>query len=464
MSKVSIFNCPKCDKNFKYKSDLIKHLERKTSCINEEQKFICIACNKEFKYKRSRDMHQKTACEHKNELNKKIEITVAEYKSLLKKSPVQNVNNYTINQNTTYQQQNIVYNMPAVMYIQNTNGTIEELKLTDFGNETLVKFKLRERIYLLYRLFYEPYTFIKYCNSNPAYIDCININIKKQGKNDCELVFGGEWQPNDLIKHIKKLKNCIRSAIIIFSSSIPLINEMPQELKNHTEENMWYNLSDKKMADALAQTINNNHHKNLIEMVQKSDIKNPAKKPQHTENIISPESMDKAMSTGIIKDYYKKISKYLIDDDNNMYICENAGRNYFPSYAGTYAQEKEYIRNLKKYCIKNGTMCATTKSFSSDSEDISFDEKYKKKYRDVDNESDNHHVAKKLTNVNKPKISHVTKLKNAYKPESEPESEPENEPENESENESGSDSYHMANKIKQQKVHPEKKLKIIRTY
>jgi septal ring factor EnvC (AmiA/AmiB activator) len=55
-----MFKCNKCNKEFKFQSDLIKHQNRKTPCNKEKIDLKCNLCNVNFKWPAEKVRHEKT--------------------------------------------------------------------------------------------------------------------------------------------------------------------------------------------------------------------------------------------------------------------------------------------------------------------------------------------------------------------------------------------------------------------
>ena len=55
-----MYKCIKCNKEFKYESDYIRHKNRKTSCNEIKNNYECSLCSIKFKYKSKFTEHEKT--------------------------------------------------------------------------------------------------------------------------------------------------------------------------------------------------------------------------------------------------------------------------------------------------------------------------------------------------------------------------------------------------------------------
>ena len=57
---MTVYKCPKCNKEFIYMNDYKRHINRKYPCIkpiNNDQPFQCSKCNKIYGYKYSLQRH-----------------------------------------------------------------------------------------------------------------------------------------------------------------------------------------------------------------------------------------------------------------------------------------------------------------------------------------------------------------------------------------------------------------------
>lgn len=113
---MTIHQCNLCLKNFKYKSLLDLHLNRKYKCDN---KFQCIVCNKEFKNNAKLDKHKnrKFPCTAQIIINNTTNNNIT--------NNINNTNNITININMTPNQQ-IFYD-----YFFSKSGNMNTLNFSD---------------------------------------------------------------------------------------------------------------------------------------------------------------------------------------------------------------------------------------------------------------------------------------------------------------------------------------------
>lgn len=134
-----IYKCIKCNKIFKYESDLNRHKDRKTSCdIKKELK--CISCNVSFTCPYNQKIHEKTQ-KHINNYNE-----------------INNISNNNLNKNE-------LENVELKEKNLNLKNEIESLKLENLELKSTNKLHNKlEYIYIIHP------------------IQCINLNIYKIGR------------------------------------------------------------------------------------------------------------------------------------------------------------------------------------------------------------------------------------------------------------------------------------------
>lgn len=125
-----MFNCLKCNKPFKYKSELERHNNNKNKC-NKENNYNCLLCNSNFKYESDFLRHEKT-------------------KKHIINSNKENLNKSAHNDNTN-QNDEIEYLKEKLKKLDFENKQSEEqLKKLDFENkkteEKLKKLELENKI------------------------------------------------------------------------------------------------------------------------------------------------------------------------------------------------------------------------------------------------------------------------------------------------------------------------------
>ena len=75
--------CKKCDKEFKYPSQLKRHLKRKTPC-GKKLLFGCDRCNKKFKTDRDLKRHENRKYQCEEKISEEIEIEIRKEKNLIR--------------------------------------------------------------------------------------------------------------------------------------------------------------------------------------------------------------------------------------------------------------------------------------------------------------------------------------------------------------------------------------------
>jgi uncharacterized C2H2 Zn-finger protein len=195
--------CPKCNKTFNYNYELIRHINKKKSCIVDENAIIvekrgafnCDSCEKTFTRKSSLVAHQKKTCKQhalvltENE-NLKKELTELKQKLTVTNTINNNNNNGTINTNIN----NEIIN----------NKTINNYVL-DFGKENLdfITDEMYKKI--ISKVYCSIQSMIEIVHFNPKHPE--NYNIRKKCLNDkyIQILKDNEWKTKDLECEIKDL-------------------------------------------------------------------------------------------------------------------------------------------------------------------------------------------------------------------------------------------------------------------
>jgi len=92
-----MYKCNKCNKEFKFQSDLIKHQNRKTPCNKEKIDLKCNLCNVNFKWPAEKVRHEKTK---KHITNYNIHINGNNNQSNINGDNIQNIIHLTLNTNS----------------------------------------------------------------------------------------------------------------------------------------------------------------------------------------------------------------------------------------------------------------------------------------------------------------------------------------------------------------------------
>lgn len=85
-----MYKCLKCNKEFKFESELNRHKNRKIPCNKEKIKHNCKICNSNFKYESDYIRHEKTK---KHQLNVQLHINGNQNQSNINGDNIQNFNN-----------------------------------------------------------------------------------------------------------------------------------------------------------------------------------------------------------------------------------------------------------------------------------------------------------------------------------------------------------------------------------
>jgi hypothetical protein len=114
-----MYKCIKCNKEFKYESDYIRHKNRKTSCNEIKNNYECSLCSIKFKYKSKFTEHEKTKKHLLNIQNSNINNSF--------NNSFNNIINLTLNVNafrqtdTSYVRKNIIEDIGEYIYLDVIN-------------------------------------------------------------------------------------------------------------------------------------------------------------------------------------------------------------------------------------------------------------------------------------------------------------------------------------------------------
>ncbi len=168
------YKCEKCNKEFTHKGNYMSHINRKSSCIkenNSENEFFCVNCNKNFIHKGSYYNHVKKCKEKKNSSENNY------INNILNKTSIETLNNYT----------NITNNLKV-------EGNV---KLVKFGDEDLSFIKDDVYKKILNSGFKSIPNLVEQIHFNPLLENNQNIYISNM-KNSFVLVYDGEkWEVKD---------------------------------------------------------------------------------------------------------------------------------------------------------------------------------------------------------------------------------------------------------------------------
>ena len=240
--------CDKCGKEFYKKSTYVKHINRKTSCVDQENKQqkeqnkICEYCNKKFSRLYTLKNHMLKCKQKPTELEelKKIIIEMKQEMNEKLDKPI-NITNNTNNTNNTYIQQNNIINVRA------------------YGNEDLSHLTFDDYAKIFNKGCFAIPEIAKYIYCNDEKPENRNIYIKNY-KDEYILTFDGtDWnieRKDDILNNmIENKKNFLESkyddyrkelpkrAVTLFqkflnrSDNDEVINNIKDELKNEFYKN-----------------------------------------------------------------------------------------------------------------------------------------------------------------------------------------------------------------------------------
>jgi uncharacterized C2H2 Zn-finger protein len=201
------YKCEKCNKEFNQKSNYIKHINRKNTCISVDNNIIiykCEKCNKEFNHKTSylyhinkinscNDINLQEKCNNLEielfNLKKDFELLVNKNKELeneneLYKNLVDKclINNKTKNNKTIKNSNNNTTNNTMNNTINNIN-----VNLVPFGMENLDDLTLEEKTNILNSGFLCYVVCTKKINCNPRLPQYHNISFTNLRSNDAKI-------------------------------------------------------------------------------------------------------------------------------------------------------------------------------------------------------------------------------------------------------------------------------------
>jgi uncharacterized C2H2 Zn-finger protein len=198
-----IYKCEKCNKEFNQKSNYLKHINRKKSCISNETNTIiykCEKCNKEFNYKTNYLYHinKINSCDNVNfeEKCNKLEIELfnlkKDFELLINKNKELENENKTINElYKNLVDKCLVNNKISKNNCNNnnnntTNNTIN-LNLVPFGMENLDDLTLEEKKSIVNSGLYCSVICTKKINCNPRLPQYHNISFTNLRSSDAKI-------------------------------------------------------------------------------------------------------------------------------------------------------------------------------------------------------------------------------------------------------------------------------------
>ena len=195
-----MFICNKCNKEFKFESDYIRHQSRKTDC-NKNNNFNCTICNSNFNYKSDYLRHKKTK---KHNINTNINIDINTNNKLIN---YENKYNNLKNDYDSLKNELINYENKYNKIILKNNELLNENKLLKLNSN--INLDHHEQIYIIHER-----TFVE-----------LNANIYKIGKT----------------KNIKnRLNGYTKGSKLLFSIACKDCTESENKILNFLKNNEKY--------------------------------------------------------------------------------------------------------------------------------------------------------------------------------------------------------------------------------
>jgi len=232
-----LYKCDKCNKEFNQKSNYIRHINRKKTCILNEvindniKIYKCDKCNKEFNQKSNFIYHinKQNECNNVN-LEEKYQELEQKY-------------NTVINKNMLLENENNKLNELLDKYIKNSNNTTNNsnntinntinITLTNFGNEDYNKLTNDEQLKICKSNKQCMSNLIKYLHVNDRLPQYKNICIKNLRGKGGYLYEGNKWSHCNFENLLTILfKNKINDLEKIKSNNEELSNFYIQNIQN----------------------------------------------------------------------------------------------------------------------------------------------------------------------------------------------------------------------------------------
>ena len=200
-----MYQCNKCNKEFKYESELKRHKNKKILCNKQKSEYNCNLCNIKFKYESDYLRHEKTKKHIYNLSNNNYEETY-------NNNTLINENNDLINNNmelTNTNNELINENIKLKNKINILEKCVKQLELEN------LKFKSKNKLHnqLEYIYIIHP-------------IQCLNMNIYKIGRTS-----------NIINRH----KQYPKGSELLFTMPCYNSKVIEQEILNYLKQNVAYN-------------------------------------------------------------------------------------------------------------------------------------------------------------------------------------------------------------------------------
>ena len=198
--KMEIYTCEKCNKEFNYKYNYKRHINRKYSCVKntDDNSFKCEYCNNTFTTKGNLTRHIKNRCIVKesqelinklNEENKLLKNKISKIE-ITNNTNTTNSNNNNININNTN---------------NNTNNITNNINIVNFGRERLEKLSQEEIDQILNAGAGALTQHVKMIHLNDRLPEYQNIYLSNLRGNTCLIYFNKQWMATDINDKIDDL-------------------------------------------------------------------------------------------------------------------------------------------------------------------------------------------------------------------------------------------------------------------
>jgi hypothetical protein len=212
-----MYKCIKCNKEFNYESDFIRHKNRKTDC-NKNNSYDCNICNKNFKYESKLHEHEKTK---KHKMNLQVHI---------------NGNQNNVNTHIGDNIQNIInLTLQTKSFTDTDMGYLRKWIIDDVGNDLYIKtmnkeyLNIQDKIKSLFR-------------GSLEILEHLHFNLNNEDNHNCKilLMFPGFKKPiyEYLILEIETKTNKIAWKSLSYDDFIKeLFNHLTRMNENIKNEN-----------------------------------------------------------------------------------------------------------------------------------------------------------------------------------------------------------------------------------
>ena len=215
-----MYKCFKCNKEFNYESDFIRHKNRKTDC-NKNNSYDCNICNKNFKYESKLHEHEKTK---KHKMNLQVHINGNQ----------NNVNTH-IGDNINNIQNIINLTLQTKSFTDTDMGYLRKWIIDDVGNDLYIKtmdkeyLNIQDKIKSLFR-------------GSLEILEHLHFNLNNEDNHNCKilLMFPGFKKPiyEYLILEIETKTNKIAWKSLSYDDFIKeLFNHLTRMNENIKNEN-----------------------------------------------------------------------------------------------------------------------------------------------------------------------------------------------------------------------------------